>query len=319
MQPKRSVTVAIKVGISACLLGDQVRFDGGHKRSDFCANELQRHVEFVKLCPEVGIGMSVPRPTIRLEQHAHGVRAVVPKTGEDVTERLSNFADKAQPHLQQLSGYVLCAKSPSCGMERVKLYDPDTGYARKEAEGIFVKRLRELHPALPLEEDGRLNDAPLRENFVMRVFVYHAWQQLPQPLRKADLLNFHTELKLLLLAHNQAEYRRLGRLVAEQQEIDAAFARQYIEAIMAALGKPATRANHTNVLQHIQGYFGQHLSKDQKAELSGLILDYHDGVQPLLAPLTLLRHYLREYPNDYLQGQRYLNPYPADLKLRYAL
>ncbi|RUO61076.1 DUF523 and DUF1722 domain-containing protein [Pseudidiomarina marina] len=311
--------MTIKVGISACLLGDQVRFDGGHKRSDFCANELQRHVEFVKLCPEVGIGMPVPRPTIRLEQHDHGVRAVVPKTGEDVTEKLSHFADKAQPHLKQLSGYVLCAKSPSCGMERVKLYDPDTGYARKEAEGIFVKRLRELHPALPLEEDGRLNDAPLRENFVMRVFVYHAWQQLPQPLRKADLLNFHTELKLLLLAHNQAEYRRLGRLVADQQNIDASFAKQYIEAIMTALGKPATRANHTNVLQHIQGYFGQYLSKEQKAELSALIMDYHDGVQPLLAPLTLLRHYLREYPNDYLQGQRYLNPYPADLKLRYAL
>jgi uncharacterized protein YbgA (DUF1722 family)/uncharacterized protein YbbK (DUF523 family) len=311
--------VTIKVGISACLLGDQVRFDGGHKKSDFCANELQRHVEFVKLCPEVGIGMPVPRPTIRLEQHDNGVRAVVPKTGEDVTEKLSNFADKAKSHLQQLSGYVLCAKSPSCGMERVKLYDPDTGYARKEAEGIFVKRLRELHPALPLEEDGRLNDAPLRENFVMRVFVYDAWQQLPQPLRKADLLNFHTELKLLLLAHNQAEYRRLGRLVADQQDVDATFAKQYIEAIMAALGKPATRANHTNVLQHIQGYFGQHLNKEQKAELSALIMDYHDGVQPLLAPMTLLRHYLREYPNEYLQGQRYLNPYPADLKLRYAL
>lgn len=311
--------MTIKVGISACLLGDQVRFDGGHKKSDFCANELQRHVEFVKLCPEVGIGMPVPRPTIRLEQHDNGVRAVVPKTGEDVTEKLSNFADKAKSHLQQLSGYVLCAKSPSCGMERVKLYDPDTGYARKEAEGIFVKRLRELHPALPLEEDGRLNDAPLRENFVMRVFVYDAWQQLPQPLRKADLLNFHTELKLLLLAHNQAEYRRLGRLVADQQDVDATFAKQYIEAIMAALGKPATRANHTNVLQHIQGYFGQHLNKEQKAELSALIMDYHDGVQPLLAPMTLLRHYLREYPNEYLQGQRYLNPYPADLKLRYAL
>jgi len=177
----------------------------------------------------------------------------------------------------------------------------------------------EASAALPLEEDGRLNDAPLRENFVMRVFVYHAWQQLPQPLRKADLLNFHTELKLLLLAHNQVEYRRLGRLVADQQNIDASFAKQYIEAIMTALGKPATRANHTNVLQHIQGYFGQHLSKDQKAELSTLIMDYHDGIQPLLVPLTLLRHYLREYPNDYLQGQRYLNPYPADLKLRYAL
>lgn len=311
--------MAIKVGISACLLGDQVRFDGGHKRSDFCANELQRHVEFVKLCPEVGIGLPVPRPTIRLEQHADGVRAVIPKTGDDVTERLAQFADKAEPHLKQISGYVLCAKSPSCGMERVKLYDPDTGYARKEAQGVFVRRLRELHPALPLEEDGRLNDAPLRENFIMRVFVFNAWQHLPQPLRKSDLLGFHTELKLLLLAHNQQEYRRLGRVVAEQSDISEAFAKQYIEDIMAALGKPATRANHTNVLQHIQGYFGDQLTKQQKAELSELILDYRDGVQPLLAPLTLLRHYLREYPNSYLSGQRYLNPYPADLKLRYAL
>ncbi len=311
--------MAIKVGISACLLGDQVRFDGGHKRSDFCANELQRHVEFVKLCPEVGIGLPVPRPTIRLEQHSNGVRAVIPKTGDDVTERLAQFTDKADGHLKQISGYVLCAKSPSCGMERVKLYDPETGYARKEAQGIFVQRLRELHPALPLEEDGRLNDAPLRENFIMRVFVFNAWQQLPQPLRKSDLLSFHTELKLLLLAHNQQEYRRLGRVVAEQSEINEAFAKQYIEAIMAALGQPATRANHTNVLQHIQGYFGDQLTKQQKAELSELILEYRDGVQPLLVPLTLLRHYLREYPNSYLSGQRYLNPYPADLKLRYAL
>lgn len=311
--------MTIKVGISACLMGDEVRFDGGHKRSAFCADELIRHVEFVKLCPEVGVGMSVPRPTIRLENHAGVVRAVVPKTGADVTEQLSQFADKAQPHLRQLSGYVLCAKSPSCGMERVKLYDPATGYAKKEAQGIFVSRLRELHPALPLEEDGRLNDAPLRENFVMRVFVYHAWQQLPRPLRKADVLAFHTELKLLLLAHNQQQYRALGRLLAEQKELSETFSKDYIEGIMAALRQPATRANHTNVLQHIQGYFGQQLNKDQKAELSTLIMDYHDGVQPLLAPLTLLRHYLREYPNDYLQGQRYLNPYPADLKLRYAL
>lgn len=311
--------MTIKVGISACLLGDEVRYDGGHKRSAFCADELDRHVEFVKLCPEVGIGMPVPRPTIRLENHAEGIRAVVPKTGEDVTAKLSQFADRAQPHLKQLSGYVLCAKSPSCGMERVKLYDPTTGYAKKEAQGIFVQRLRELYPALPLEEDGRLNDAPLRENFVMRVFVYNAWQQLPRPLKKSDLLNFHTSLKLLLLAHNQQQYRHLGRLVADQQQIDAAFENNYIEAIMAALGQPATRANHTNVLQHIQGYFTNALNKEQKAELSQLILDYHDGVQPLLAPITLLRHYLREFPNEYLQGQRYLNPYPGDLKLRYAL
>jgi uncharacterized protein YbgA (DUF1722 family)/uncharacterized protein YbbK (DUF523 family) len=309
----------IKVGISACLLGDEVRFDGGHKRSAFCSDELGRHVEFVKLCPEVGIGMPVPRPTIRLEQQPQGVRAVVPKTGEDVTEKLIAFAGRAQGHLKQISGYVLCAKSPSCGMERVKLYNPENGHARKEGTGIFAAQLQQNYPALPLEEDGRLNDPMLRENFVMRVFVYAAWQGLPQPVTKAHLLNFHTSLKLLLLAHNQQVYRDLGRRVAQQQEMNQEFLTNYIEQVMQALAEPATRANHTNVLQHIQGYFKAALNEDQRAELTEAILAYRQGIEPLLVPLTLLRHYLREFPNDYLAGQRYLKPYPKDLKLRYGL
>ncbi|KFZ29853.1 hypothetical protein IDAT_01800 [Pseudidiomarina atlantica] len=309
----------IKVGISACLLGDEVRFDGGHKRSAFCASELGRHVEFVKLCPEVGIGMPVPRPTIRLEAHAKGTRAVVPKTGEDVTERLIDFAERATPHLQQISGYVLCAKSPSCGMERVKLYDPATGHAQKEATGIFAAQLQQRYPALPLEEDGRLNDPLLRENFVMRVFVYAAWQALGSQPKKSAVLAFHTSLKLLLLAHNQQAYRIIGRELAEQQEMTTEFLRHYIETLMAALAKPATRANHTNVLQHIQGYFSDQLSHDERAELSEAVLAYRNGLEPLLVPLTLLRHYQRLFPNNYLAGQRYLNPYPNDLKLRYGL
>ncbi|MGQ4275768.1 YbgA family protein [Pseudidiomarina sp. E22-M8] len=309
----------IKVGISACLLGDEVRFDGGHKRSAFCTDELGRHVEFVKLCPEVGIGLPVPRPTIRLEEQHGEPRAVVAKTGEDVTARLIAFAERAQPHVSQVSGYVLCAKSPSCGMERVKLYNPENGHARKEGEGIFAAQLRQRYPALPLEEDGRLNDPQLRENFVMRVFVYATWQALPEPLSKADLLKFHTSLKLLLLAHDQQVYRSLGRDVAAVQTISTATRKKYIETVMAALASPATRANHTNVLQHIQGYFKQYLSASQREELTDSILSYHEGTEPLLVPLTLLRHYLREYPSDYLTGQRYLNPYPKDLKLRYGL
>lgn len=309
----------IKVGISACLLGDEVRFDGGHKRSVFCTDELGRHVEFVKLCPEVGIGMPVPRPTIRLEQHNGEARAVVPKTGEDVTEKLIAFADRAQPHISQVSGYVLCAKSPSCGMERVKLYNPDNGHAQKAGEGIFAAQLRQRYPALPLEEDGRLQDPQLRENFVMRVFVYAAWQSLPESFSKADLLKFHTSLKLLLMAHNQQAYRALGREVAELQVVTEEAPKKYIETVMAALASSATRANHTNVLQHIQGYFKQHLNASQREELTDSILSYRQGTEPLLVPLTLLRHYLREYPSDYLTGQRYLNPYPKDLKLRYGL
>jgi len=323
----QSKAASIKVGISACLLGDEVRYDGGHKRSHFCQDELGRHVEFVKLCPEVGIGMPVPRPTIRLESSAEGVQAVVPKTGANVTADLVAFADRAKPKLNTISGYVLCAKSPSCGMERVKLYDPETGHARKEGMGIFAARLRELYPALPLEEDGRLNDPLLRENFVMRVFVYAEWQALtsneapaPTPApTKAQLTQFHARLKYLLLAHSQPVYRELGPWLAQLGTPTTADATHYIESVMTALSAPASKRNHTNVLQHIQGYFKNQLTDQQRQELAELILAYHDDIEPLLAPLTLIRHYLREYPNDYLAQQFYLAPYPRDLKLRYGL
>ncbi|TDP40829.1 uncharacterized protein YbgA (DUF1722 family) [Idiomarina aquatica] len=312
-------TKKLTVGISACLLGDEVRFDGGHKRSAFCDDELSRHVEFVRFCPEVGIGLPIPRPTIRLEKHDNDVHAVIPKTGANVTQKLSDFADKIQLKAQQLSGYVLCAKSPSCGMERVKLYDPDTGHAQKEAMGIFAARLRELNPALPLEEDGRLNDPHLRENFILRVWVYGHWQALPKPITKKALLDFHTRCKLLLLAHDQPAYRELGKRLGEAEKIDEAFAQQYIIDVMQALSEPASKRNHTNTLQHIQGYFKGQLSAQQKQELSEMILQYHDGILPIMAPLTLIRHYLREFPNDYLAQQWYIQPYPEDLKLRYGL
>lgn len=314
MEPKQ-----LKVGISSCLLGDEVRFDGGHKRSAFCDDELSRHVEFVRFCPEVGIGLPVPRPTIRLEQHDDVVHAVIPKTGADVTSQLSAFADKIQVKAKHLSGYVLCAKSPSCGMERVKLYDPETGHAKKEAMGIFARRLRELNPALPLEEDGRLNDPHLRENFILRVWVYGHWQALPRPLTKQTLLDFHTRCKLLLLAHDQVAYRELGKRLGEVGVIDETFTEHYIIDLMDALAEPASKRNHTNTLQHIQGYFKGQLTAQQKQELSEMILQYHDGILPIMAPLTLIRHYLREFPNDYLAQQWYIQPYPDDLKLRYGL
>ncbi|EKE86899.1 YbgA family protein [Idiomarina xiamenensis] len=314
----------IKVGISACLLGDEVRYDGGHKRFGFCTDELSRHVEFVKYCPEVGIGLSTPRDTIQLQQSSRGTRAVINKTGIDVTDALQSFAERVGAVSGDLSGYIFCAKSPSCGMERVKLYDSETGHAKKAGIGIFAARIKQRFPALPTEENGRLNDPLLRENFIMRVFVYAEWQQLlagsvSHDLNKADLLAFHQRLKLLLLAHDQQAYRQLGRLLAEQQSTDAEFCQRYIEATMAALSQPASRRNQTNVLQHIQGYFKHDLSADEKQELSQLILDYHQGIEPLLAPLTLLQHFQRLYPKDYLQQQRYLQPYPKSLKLRYGL
>lgn len=309
----------IKVGISSCLLGQKVRFDGGHKRSSFCDDELGRHVNFVPYCPEVGIGMSVPRPTIRLEGEIESPRAVVPKTGQDITIQLADYADQRQTQLSELSGYVLCAKSPSCGMERVRVYQADSNANRKEGMGIFAARVRELMPALPLEEDGRLNDPLLRENFVLRVYVYNAWQQLPQNMQLADLQKFHASQKFTLLAHDQPVYRQLGRELAQQKRLTEEFKGYYIETLMSALSEPASKKNHTNVLQHIQGFFKEQLDSHEKQELANIILEYNEGRQPLMAPLTLIKLYLKKHPDQYLMQQSYLSPYPDDLKLRYGL
>lgn len=245
----------LKVGISACLLGDKVRYDGGHKRSACCQDELGRHVQFVKLCPEVGIGMSVPRPTIRLERTVPDtadldavdvatIQAVVPKTGANVTAALQAFADRAHPQLQTISGYVLCAKSPSCGMEGVKVYDTNTGQVARTGMGIFAARLRERYPALPLEEDGRLQDPHVRENFICRVYVYGAWQALTDTGQrvptKHQLLEFHAQMTLLLMAHSQVAYRALDSWLAAQTHIVLTTATHYIEQLMAALSHHLT-------------------------------------------------------------------------------
>lgn len=310
----------IKVGISSCLIGHKVRYDGGHKASDFCQNDLNEFVEYLPLCPEIGIGLPIPRPSIRLEGLENGTtRALITKTGEDITSKLRDFADVRKHQLSELSGYVLCAKSPSCGLERVRLYTPGEKDNRKAGVGIFAQRLKELEPALPMEEDGRLNDPHLRENFVLRLFVYSEWKALPQPLKKKGVLAFHTRQKLLLLAHNQPEYRALGKRLGELEQLNESFAQDYIVQVMNALAKPASKANHTNVLQHVQGYFKTNLSTAEREALAQLILEYRAGLEPLSAPLTLFKHYLKLYPKDYLTGQSYFQPYPQSLRLRYGL
>lgn len=296
-----------------------MRYDGGHKGSDFCQNQLGKHVEYLPLCPEVGVGMNVPRPTIRLVGNVTQPRAVVQKTGEDVTQRLADFANVRKQQLAKLSGYILCAKSPSCGMERVRVYAKDSNMNVKDGTGIFAQRLKEMFPALPMEEDGRLNDPLLRENYVLRLYVYYEWQQLATPITKHALYQFHARHKLLLLAHNQPIYRALGKALAEQQQIDEAFTTSYIMQLMAGLSGPASRKDHTNVLQHVQGYFKQKLDSSERIELAALILRYNDGEEPLAVPLTLINHYLKRFPDEYLQSQSYFRPYPDNLCLRYGL
>ena len=312
------MSARIRVGISSCLLGQEVRYDGGHKHSGYITESLGQFFDFVAYCPEVAIGLGVPRPPIRLVKSAHGPRAVGVKNAElDVTDKLIAYAEKVAPRLHDFSGYILKKGSPSCGMERVKVYGPH-GMSVATSAGLFAGTLMAQHPELPFEEEGRLMDPVLRENFIERVFIYHRWQQLyAKRLTAKGLIEFHTRHKFIVLAHDEKRYRELGRLVATAGRSGIAeLGRNYIQLLMRALKKPATRTRHANVLQHLFGFLKQNLDAADKRELLELINTYRRGKLPLVVPITLLRHYLRRYPVPYLSEQYYLAPHPDELMLR---
>lgn len=313
---------SIRVGISSCVLGEKVRFDSGHKKSQFVTEELAPYFEFVPVCPEVGMGLPVPRPTIRLVSDEERITLVETKNpSRDHTDALLAYSDKKIAELQQqaLRGYIVCAKSPTCGMERVKVYKEHG--AEKDGVGLYTQKLKAAMPWLPVEEDGRLNDPVLRENFITRVFCLDDfYQSMGDNPTSGKVVDFHSRYKLSLMAHHPVSYQSLGRLVANVSHYETEqFVREYRLGLMQALAHRASRKNHTNVLMHLQGYFKRSLNAEQKSELAGLIHDYRRGTLPLLAPLTLIKHYLSMYPDAYLSKQRYLEPHPQELKLRYGL
>ncbi|MGJ0191785.1 YbgA family protein [Pantoea sp. RRHST58] len=317
------MSVKIPLGISACLLGEQVRFDGGHKRLAFAVNELAPFVRFEPICPEMAIGLPTPRPALRLvKQDDEEIHLCFSKEGgEELTQQMNDWSAQRVKSLHHLCGYILCAKSPSCGMERVRVYEPDTNNNRKAGMGLFAEKLKAELPWLPIEEDGRLHDPALRENFVGRICALHEFNQMWQRgLTRAQLIAFHSRYKLLMLAHSQEKYRELGPFVASMSQWDSleAFAFEYRNRMMELLSHPASRRNHTNVLMHAQGYFRRQLSSPQRQELAELIDRYRCGVQPLLAPITMLKHYMSQYPHPWLTQQRYFDPYPEALRLRYG-
>jgi len=317
------MSVKIPLGISACLLGEQVRFDGGHKRLAFAVNELAPFVRFEPVCPEMAIGLPTPRPALRLvKQEDEEIHLCFSKDGgQEVTQQMRDWSAERVKSLHHLCGYILCAKSPSCGMERVRVYEPDTNNNRKAGMGLFAEKLQAEMPWLPIEEDGRLHDPVLRENFVGRICALHEFNEMwKRGLTRAQLIAFHSRYKLLMLAHSQEKYRELGPFVASMSQWDSleAYAFEYRNRMMALLSQPATRRNHTNVLMHAQGYFRRQLSSPQRQELAELIDRYRCGVQPLLAPITMLKHYMSQYPHPWLTQQRYFDPYPEALRLRYG-
>lgn len=309
----------IRVGISSCLLGQEVRFDGGHKRDAFINRVLSEYFEFVPYCPEVAIGLGVPRDPIRLERREGAIRVVgVRQTGLDVTDPLGDYGREVVRANPGISGYILKSKSPSCGMERVKVYDAASGIPAADGVGEFARVVMEQWPELPVEEEGRLNDPVLRENFIERVFTYRRWQDLVAAGETAArIVEFHTRHKLLIMSHSQKAYRDLGKMVADCGTTEPrAFGARYICALMAALRIRATRKNHANVLQHVQGYLKDHIDWEDKQELNEVIETYRLGRVPLVVPITLLNHHFRRHPDEYMQRQYYLNPHPPELMLR---
>ena len=311
----------ILIGISSCLLGEEVRYDGGHKRNIYITGTLSQYFDFKPICPEMAIGLGVPRPTIRLVDKGTGIRVVGVKDELlHVTDKLQNFSKNAVAKLPSISGYILIKDSPSCGMERVRVYNANE-MPEKRGRGIFADTLINSMPNLPVEEEGRLMDPVLRENFLERVFIYYRWQQLiKNGLTSNKLIEFHTRHKFNLLAHDETVYRKLGRMVAElDKENLQAIANNYIDLLMEGLKKPATRKRHTNVLMHIMGFFKNELAGDDKQEMLDLLDAYRSGRLPLIVPITMMKHHLRRFPHPYMEKQYYLSPYPEELMLRNSL
>lgn len=309
----------LRIGVSACLLGQEVRYNGGHKRDAFLTDTFGRYVEWVAVCPEVEVGMGTPRPPVRLERRGEETRLVMPSTGEDYTDAMRAWGQRRVEALagMDLDGYVLKKDSPSCGMERVKVYS-GAGAPAKDGRGLFAEALIARLPDLPVEEEGRLNDPLLRENFIARVFVHHRWREGEREgWTRASLMRFHERHKFLLMARNQNGMRRLGRLLGDSgKETPAAeLAASYRKGLTEVLQRPATRRGHANVLQHLAGYVSDPLDREDRAELAGTIERYRLGLVPLIVPLTLIRHHVRRQEVEYLQGQAYLEPHPYELML----
>ena len=314
-----SATTEIRVGVSACLLGQEVRYDSGHSRDRYVTDTLADHFTLVPVCPEVEIGMGIPRETVRLEGGLENPRMVAPKSRADWTDRMNDYSRQRVRQLagDELCGYIFRKKSPSCGVFRVKVF-PEKGLPASNGRGLFAAEFARQNPLVPIEEEGRLCDPVLRENFIERIFGLHRLKQVfAGRWKRGDLVEFHAREKYLLMAHDPQGLKNLGQLVAAvSQHTPAQFRDRYMAEYMAILGRTATVRKHVNTLQHIAGYLRPAVSAPERARVLAVIADYHQGLVPLIVPMTLIRHYIELNDIPYVNRQIYLNPHPRELMLR---
>jgi len=309
----------IKLGISTCLLGENVRYDGGHKLDEFLTETLGQYVEYVPVCPEVECGLPVPRESMHLEGNPESPRLVTTRSRRDMTEQMVQWAQKRVVELEKedLCGFIFKANSPSSGMQRVRVFN-EKGMPVKKGAGIFARIFMNHLPLLPVEDEGRLHDPDLRENFIERIFTLKRWREvLGKEVSRGKVVDFHTKHKLLILSHSPKHYQAMGKLVAQAGDLPLKeFYHQYQTLLIVSLGLKTTPRKNVNVLHHMMGYFKERLSPDEKQELLEVVDHYLRGHIPLVVPITLISHYVRKYDQPYLKQQVYLNPHPLELQLR---
>ena len=309
----------IRIGISACLLGQPVRFDGGHKHDRYITDTLGQYLDFVPVCPEVESGFPIPRETLRLFGDPDAPRLITSRTQADHTDRMTIWAEQRVRELESenLCGFIFKSDSPSSGLMRVKVYN-SKGMPEKKGVGLFARAFVQHFPLLPVEEEGRLNDPKLRETFIEQIFTLKRWREyIAMGRHIKNLVEFQTRYKLLLMSHSPANANAMGKLVAEgkQMPIESVYD-QYEERLIETLRMKTTVKKHLNVLEHILGYFKKQLTGDEKKEMLEILDKYRHEFVPLIVPVTLLNHYVRKYDEPYLKEQVYLNPHPIELKLR---
>ncbi len=314
-----TVDQKVRLGISSCLLGQKVRYNGGHKLDRYLADTLGQYAEFVPVCPEVECGLPIPRESLRLVGDPECPRLVTTRTGRDLTDRMAGWARRRVAELEKenLCGYIFKSGSPSSGMQGVKVYDVN-GVPSRRGAGMFAMAFMKHFPLLPVEQESGLYDMRRRENFIERVFAYQRWRRLlERPRSRGNLVDFHTKHKLQILAHSPREHQAMGRLVARAAELPPTeLYETYQGLFMKALCRPATVKKNASVLTHMMGYFKKQLSGEEKQELLEIIERYRKEYVPLVVPITLMRHYVRKYDQPYLKMQHYLNPHPVELQLR---
>jgi uncharacterized protein YbgA (DUF1722 family)/uncharacterized protein YbbK (DUF523 family) len=309
----------INLGISTCLLGENVRYDGGHKLDRFLTDTLRQYVEYVPVCPEVECGLGVPRESMHLEGNPDFPRLVTIRTKQDMTDRLVQWSRKRVSELEKkdLCGFIFKSDSPSSGMERIRVYN-EKGIPVKKGVGIFARIFMDHFFLLPVEDEGRLHDPELRENFIERIFTLKRWREvLGKKESRGNVVDFHTKHKLLILSHSPKYYQMMGKLVAQAKNLPLKeLYQEYQTLLMESLGLKTTPKKNANILQHMVGYFKEQLSSDEKQELLEVIDLYRKEIIPLIVPITLINHYIQKYDQPYLKKQIYLNPHPLALQLR---